>query len=458
MLNEPGRKPVIHTKKHVARQERERRQIRLILFAFIGILLTVLLLVGYGYMDINYFQLKKPVAKVGNVEIKVEEFEARVRLQRQQLLVSYNQNVQYSQIFGIDTSQQIQQIEYYLNTPAVLGQSVLDQMINEELIRQEAEKRGIAVGADELDQFIRSEFRYFPDGTYTPTVTPTEAVMPDAPAAAFNIVTRTPTASATSALATSALAAALTSDLTVTGAPSQTPTATLLPTATATTGPTSTAVPTATPYTLEGFQSEYDSTLADFRKFGLDEAGYRKLMDIQILQTKLKDAIAADVTNSEEQIWARHILVSDPAVAVTVIERLKAGEDFSTLATELSEDTGSAVQGGDLGWFGKNAMVAEFETAAFALKNPGDFTLEPVQSQFGYHIIQLIARQVRPLTASQFEQARTKVFEDWLTAARETYAVETYDLWTERVPTDPNLSTIATDAVETAKAQPTATP
>ena len=99
-----------------------------------------------------------------------------------------------------------------------------------------------------------------------------------------------------------------------------------------------------------------------------------------------------------------------------------------------------------LGWFGTGAMVPEFETAAFALEKPGDYTTTPVQSQFGYHIIQLIAKQDRPLTAEQYDAAKNKAFTDWLAAAREEYGVEIFDLWKQYVPTEPNFVTMATDA------------
>jgi len=65
---------------------------------------------------------------------------------------------------------------------------------------------------------------------------------------------------------------------------------------------------------------------------------------------------------------------------------LKPGSDFSALARQYSEDTGTKDQGGSLGWFTRGAMVKEFEDAAFALKN-GEVTKAPAQTQFGYHII-----------------------------------------------------------------------
>ena len=100
-----------------------------------------------------------------------------------------------------------------------------------------------------------------------------------------------------------------------------------------------------------------------------------------------------------EMVRARHILIlsdakaspEDQAKAKARIEeiaqRIKGGEDFGTVAKETSEDPGSAPQGGELGWFEKGRMVPEFEKAAFALQ-PGDVS-EPIKTQFGYHLIQL---------------------------------------------------------------------
>ena len=104
-----------------------------------------------------------------------------------------------------------------------------------------------------------------------------------------------------------------------------------------------------------------------------------------------------------EVAHARHILVrvdekasaEDQAKAKARIEavvaRLKAGEDFAAVAKDVSEDPGSAVQGGDLGWFQHGQMVPEFDKAAFALKT-GEVS-EPVKTQFGWHLILLEERK-----------------------------------------------------------------
>ena len=431
MTNESGHKPALH-KKHVARLQRESQQSRIILYAFIGILAAVVLLLGYGFLDVNYLQLQKPVAKVGDVEILVNQFEPRVRMQRQQLLGQYNMFKQYEQ-FGMDVQTQLTQIDTQLNSPEMVGQSVLDQLINEQLIRLEAEKRGITVSDAELVEAKQGSFSYYPNGTPTSVATPTEVIMPEVPAEAFKVVTITPTPTAT-------LEPTATATLEVSA------TATLAAEATATVAPTSTPEPTATPYTQQGFEKTFNESQSAMVKLGLKESDYLALFDIQILQTKVQEAITANVPSTAPQVWARHILVSDEATALSVIEKLKAGEDFATLAGEFSQD-GSAANGGDLNWFGTGAMVPEFETAAFALEKSGDYTLTPVQSQFGFHIIQLIAKQDRPLTAQQYQTAKDKAFQDWLTAAREEYGVETFDIWKEHVPAEPNFITLATEAV-----------
>lgn len=154
MANPREEKPVLHTKKHLARLERERRQTNIILYSFIGLLVVVAGLIGYAILYNDYLQARQPVAKIGNVNITVSEWQARVRLQYQSLQNQYAMYQQYGQMFGMDFSQQLQQIQSQLSNPTSLGQSVLDQMIDEELVRQEAAKRGITTSKSEVDTAI----------------------------------------------------------------------------------------------------------------------------------------------------------------------------------------------------------------------------------------------------------------------------------------------------------------
>ena len=85
---------------------------------------------------------------------------------------------------------------------------------------------------------------------------------------------------------------------------------------------------------------------------------------------------------------ARHILVSGEDVAQKIIQQLQSGADFATLAKRLSSDKESAARGGDLGWFPPDRMVKPFADAVALLKK-GEFTKTPVETQFGWHVIQL---------------------------------------------------------------------
>ncbi len=87
------------------------------------------------------------------------------------------------------------------------------------------------------------------------------------------------------------------------------------------------------------------------------------------------------------QITASHILLATAEEAEAAITRLNAGEDFSSLAQELSIGP-SGPNGGSLGTFGRGQMVGSFEEAAFAL-DPGTYSLRPVETEFGFHIIYL---------------------------------------------------------------------
>ena len=89
----------------------------------------------------------------------------------------------------------------------------------------------------------------------------------------------------------------------------------------------------------------------------------------------------------EQESRARHILVTKKEEAEAIIKELDSGTDFATLAKQKSTGP-SGPNGGDLGYFGKGRMVPEFEQAVMALEK-GAYTKEPVQTQFGWHVILL---------------------------------------------------------------------
>jgi len=107
----------------------------------------------------------------------------------------------------------------------------------------------------------------------------------------------------------------------------------------------------------------------------------------------------------EEEISARHILLKTEEEAKAVIAELDGGKDFAELAKEKSTGP-SAGQGGDLGFFTKGRMVPEFEAVAFTLK-AGEYAKEPVQTQFGWHVIKVEER--RETAPPAFEEVADQV-------------------------------------------------
>ena len=110
----------------------------------------------------------------------------------------------------------------------------------------------------------------------------------------------------------------------------------------------------------------------------------------------------------KEEIHARHILVATEAEAAAIIAELAKGADFAKLAAEKTTDPSGKTTGGDLGFFGKDEMVPEFATVAFALK-PGEITEKPVKTQFGWHVIKVDEKRS---VAPGLEEAREQIVND----------------------------------------------
>ena len=199
-------------------------------------------------------------------------------------------------------------------------------------------------------------------------------------------------------------------------------------------------LPTAspTPFTIEGFQGEFKKTLDQFKEYGISEQTLRSVYEIQLLRNKMMEDQEKDLQATESQVLARHILVDTEVEAQAVEELLKQGVDFAEVARKYSKDTGSGQNGGELGWAPASNYVTEFADAVSTL--PIGQISEPVKTQFGYHIIQVIAREDLPLSADQLEQKKQTAFDEWLQSIRDSADITINDLWKTRVPTEPVLN------------------
>ena len=140
---------------------------------------------------------------------------------------------------------------------------------------------------------------------------------------------------------------------------------------------------------------EVRAALAQARAGVLRDAYVRQRIEAETTDDRLRaryEEIKDDEEFSQEEVHARHILVGSEVEAAEVITELEGGADFENLARERSVDPSARSNSGDLGFFRREQMVPEFAEAAFALQ-PGEHTKEPVQSQFGWHVIEVLERR-----------------------------------------------------------------
>ncbi|HUD20987.1 MAG TPA: peptidylprolyl isomerase [Candidatus Saccharimonadales bacterium] len=145
--------------------------------------------------------------------------------------------------------------------------------------------------------------------------------------------------------------------------------------------------------------------------YGMSVSEFKDVLAERLLQEKVKGAVLT-------RVRVRHILTSDLSAANQAKAALAAGTDFAAVAKQYSQDAQTKDTGGDLGYWTKGELAGQinqaFEDAAFSL--PVNQISDPIQSQFGYHIIQVTEK-----TGSNYE-----TYSDWLTGVEHNYKIKTY--------------------------------
>jgi parvulin-like peptidyl-prolyl isomerase len=178
---------------------------------------------------------------------------------------------------------------------------------------------------------------------------------------------------------------------------------------------------------------------------GITEELLAKLAHQQLLDTQIREMFAAEteeptqeeidgvITESEALYCSSHILVATEEEANDVLDRIEGGEEFADLAAELSTDTGSGAQGGDLGCTSPDQYVTEFADALVAAEV--GVPTAPVETEFGFHII-LLGEDVVPTNEEIIEQLRTTSIgtatNEWFSEQVENAEVtvdESYGTW-----------------------------
>jgi len=153
---------------------------------------------------------------------------------------------------------------------------------------------------------------------------------------------------------------------------------------------------------------------------------FKEEIRFQLLAQAIFERLAASVPTTAEQVHARHILVQTAEEAQAILAQLQVGGDFVALARERSQDENTKETGGDLGFFPRGQLISpELEEAAFALQ-PGQIS-EVVQSQFGYHIIQVLEKVTdRPLPLEVLNSLKEQAFAAWMREQWDKATVERF--------------------------------
>lgn len=386
------------TKKHLARAERERIQRQRILIVTGAVAILIVGLIVAGWIDLNFL----PVATVNGVDISSSSFRGRVRLADAEAINQYIFQNQRDLIPG------------YLENREIIGKNVLDQMIEDVIIRQEVKRRNLEVTEEEIERAISEGFGYYPRGTPTPF--PTSTLNPTAIA----LASITPT---------------------ITEGPSSTPSPTLTPGPSPTVTITSTPFPSPTVYTREAYLENYELTIENLDDlYKISEDNFRDQFIAQLYRRKLFEVFETEIPKDQEQVQARHILVEDEETALLVLISLEEGMTWEELASEYSTDESNKDRGGDLGWFVRGAMVQEFEEAAFGA-DVGEI-VGPVQTSFGWHLIEILDNEVRPVDDYVHSQSVQVAFSEWLSQAVLDAEIFIRANWERKIPPQPNLAKI----------------
>lgn len=425
---------------------REKKQYRAIV---IGFIITAVLIVGFAGYAILYEAFLKnriPVANVNELSIDNAYFQDRVRLERNSYIQQFNIIYAQYQLLSDDPDSaeyyqsQLAQVQQILDSTESFAKTVLDKIVDEEIVVQKASELGLEVTDTEVEEAIQGIFQFYPDGTPTPAPTSPAYTTPTPSQAQLELLSYTPTPLSpvpeiTEENTETATKDSVETDVLIT--PQVEEQLTIEAESTPTIAPTSTLAPTATVYTKELYQEAYQGYINDLSGINVSESSLRTYMRNYLLIQKVRDEVIKDIIREQEQVWARHILVQSQAEALIVLDRLNKGEDWAAIAADVSLDTSNKDFGGDLGWFPRGQMVEAFENAAFNLE-PGEIS-EPVESDFGWHIIQLVGKETLPLSDSELESVQEIEYQKWFQEARESAEITLNEVWKDLAPGDPTI-------------------
>lgn len=470
---------------YLSRAERDRlyQQYVLMAIALLGVIVAIIFVVAL--INDRVVLPGKEISTVNGEQIIIEDFRERVKYDRyalaEQIRSLYesaiteggmSESEARNQVIAILSQQQSGPLEMLINTE-LFGQQVLNNMEGEFIIAKKAEELGITVDEAAIDQQVEDTMTRYTGRPLRETPTSTPSDVPTETATPLVTATISPTPSETlpptETLQPTAIGCAEGEEC-----PTVTPLPTLVPSITPTASPEVSETPTSTSTplsaadaaaTTEKFQQNFLAESQD--ESGLSEEAVRDVFRYAALSKAVRDAITSDsetypdyfVGNTETFVELRHILIQFPEDAPAPVgddndyfreaqalaEALRAGEPFAALAQAHSDDPGSVETGGFYGWQSVEAYDEAFGDAAEIL--PIGEISEPVRSQFGYHIIQVLDREGRTLTESQEETRRDEQFSTWLQDQRLVASITRRESWQDFIPTSPDINDLLEDVL-----------
>jgi hypothetical protein len=341
----PPRRPV---RKRSSRVEQQRRSRTIVIWSAIGVAVLVAGVLIYGLVIDRLIKGRAPVAHVNGVTITVDDLRGEV---------------DFLQRF------------YMMPITADYLDFILDDiLIREELVRQEVERRGLVVAAEDVQRKIEEEQGYYRDGTPTPTPTlpATLTPVPTVAIAAIEVLTPTPT---------------------------------LAP------------IPTSTPVTAEGFQQAYNQFLATR---DVSDEEYREYVTEQLMYEALFEDFLKDVPDTLDQVQLRYLRVMDQGKADELVRRLEEGDPFEVLKEEIEFDEEAPGYGSDLQWFTEETLEqnlgVDIVGRAFGM-DAGVFTQE---SEGMYYVVEVVDHRMRDVEDTLADQLANMALQEWVESQQES--------------------------------------
>jgi parvulin-like peptidyl-prolyl isomerase len=477
------------TKRGLSRKRREQQRQRRILLVAGAALGLALLIVLAGVIYDQVWLPGRPVAQVNNETLTTREYWRERRLayaqevyQNLQLLALFGANQQISGQFANQSPAIDQQVNNIRTAP--VDPQVVNSWIEEQLLRNGARDMGIEISDEQVTQVMAMELGAVFAPPPTEPLTPTAALTPTAELTPTEVLSPTVAPGDDDEASEQEPAA----DARASPEPAASPTMAPTPTPAPTPGPEAAAEEVER--AIDTLYQLYTNEINQFNTAAqpaLSREDFQQALRDNFRQQGYTERIRQELVPEEEfeasgeptRVQARQIFIEVPvaddageaerdeafaearAEAEEVLEQLEDGAVFGELASEFSDDPGSREQGGDLGFFNPEGIADNGATyppalvdAAFALEEGA--ISAPIRSRFGWHIIEVLNREV-PTTEEQLREARTEAFNEWLEERREEASIQRFPEPTP-TPETPTAEPVPTTAPTFLPGPPTAVP